>query len=263
MEIASETAPNARLRVVSGFELSIGGVTARLPTHVERLVAYLAVNERDQPRQRVAYQLWMDLPDARASANLRTTLWRARPTLDGHIVCRGGYLSLSPALDVDVRRLRSLARQLVHPEAQVNEADIDVALMAGDLLPDWDDEWLDAEREQLRQLRVHALEAWCRRLIAGGRFAEAVDVGLLALAVEPLRETAQRLVIEAHLGEGNPSEAHRRYRLYRTQLWEELGLEPSRGLRELVRPPHDSDAVRITVRRRSDLRHRRVIRSGS
>lgn len=261
MEESSE--PSARLRVVSGFDLSIDGVTIHLPSHVERLLAYLAVNERDQPRQRVAYHLWMDLPDARASANLRTALWRSRPALGGRVISRGGHLSLDPALDVDVRRLRSLARRLVHPESDVPEADVDVSLMVGDLLPDWDDEWIDAEREQLRQLRVHALEAWCRRLIAAGRFVEAVDVGLLALAVEPLRESAQRLVIEAHLGEGNPSEAHRRYRLFRTQLWEELGLEPSRGLRDLVGFPLDSGTTRIRARRHTDPRPRRVIRSGS
>lgn len=274
MEESSGASPSVRLRVVSGFQVSIGDAIVRVPFHVERLLAYLAIHERDQPRQRVASHLWMDLPDVRAAANLRTALWRGRAALGGLIVCTRGRLSLDPSCDVDVRRLDGLARRLLHTEADVAESDVDLSLMSGDLLPDWDDEWIDAERERVQQLRVHALEAWCRRLIADARFAEALDVGLLAVAVQPLRETAQRLVIEAHLAEGNVAEAHRRYQRFRTQLWDEMGLAPSRELRDLVATSMGGGvggaaggtvggASRIRARRRSGPRRRPVIRSGS
>ena len=263
MAESSVPAPFARLRVVAGFELSIDGATICLPSYVERVLAYLAVNERAQPRSRVAYQLWIDLPEVRASANLRTALWRGRRVLGGLIVCRGGYLSLDSALDVDVRRLQSQAQRLFDPDSELTDLDVDVSLMVGDLLPDWSDEWIDVERERLRQLRVHALEAWCKRLMEARRYAEALDVGIQALAVEPLRETAQRLVIEAHLAEGNPAEARRRYHLFRARLLDDLGLEPSIELRELVGLPSDPGRTRITVRRRIGPRHPPVIRSGS
>jgi DNA-binding SARP family transcriptional activator len=263
MDDRNEPSPCARLRVVSGFELSIDGSIVRLPSHVERVLAYLAVNDREQPRQRVAFQLWTDLPEVRASANLRTALWRGRSATGRLIVARCGYLSLDPRLDVDVRHLRALAGRLVHPGSTVDDAEVDLSLMVGDLLPDWDEEWIETERERLRQLRVHALEAWCRRLTTEGRHAEAVDVGLLALSAEPLRETAQRLVIEAHLAEGNPSEAHRCFDLFRTRLWDELGLEPSSGLTELVGLGGGPRRAPVRVRRRNGPRRRPVSRSGS
>jgi DNA-binding SARP family transcriptional activator len=262
MEESSGAVPTVRLRVVSGFQLSVDDQVVRVPIHVERVLAYLAIHDRDQPRHRVASHLWMDLPDVRAAANLRTALWRGRAALGGLIVCTRGRLSLDPLCDVDVRRLDGLARRLLHLEAEVSESDVDLSLMTGDLLPDWDDEWLDTERERIHQLRVHALEAWCGRLLAAGRFAEALDVGLLALAVEPLRETAQRLVIQIHLAEGNVAEACRRFQRFSAQLWDEMGLVPSRELRDLV----GTSAVggrHIRAPRRSGPRRRQVIRSGS
>ena len=92
------------------------------------------------------------------------------------------------------------------------------------------------ERERFRQLRLHALEALCRRLTQAGRFGAAVQAGLAAVAGEPLRESAHRTLIQAHLAEGNPGEAVRQYHLYRRLLAGEFAIEPSAAIRELVRP---------------------------
>ena len=60
--------------------------------------------------------------------------------------------------------------------------------------------------------------------------------GLAAVAGEPLRESAHRTLIRAHLAEGNPGEAVRQYHLYRRLLVGELALEPSAAIRGLVQP---------------------------
>ncbi len=99
--------------------------------------------------------------------------------------------------------------------------------LAGDLLPGWYDDWVIVERERIRQLRLHALEVLCENLSRSGRHAQAVDAGLSAVAEEPLRESAQRALIAAHLREGNVSEAVRQYDRYRKLLGASLGLEPS------------------------------------
>lgn len=54
--------------------------------------------------------------------------------------------------------------------------------------------------------------------------------------MEPLRETAHRTLIEAHLAEGNWSEARRQFRECRRLLREELGVEPSESTRRLIKP---------------------------
>ena len=107
-------------------------------------------------------------------------------------------------------------------------------LLAGDLLPGWDDDWVLAERERYRQLRLHTLEDLCARRRDEARFSDALRLGLVAVQSEPLRETAHRQVIEVHLAEGNACEALRQYDAFRRLLQAELGLPPSPAMRRLV-----------------------------
>jgi DNA-binding SARP family transcriptional activator len=90
------------------------------------------------------------------------------------------------------------------------------------------------ERERFHQLRLHALEALCDRLTTAGRYGEAIDAGLAAVTAEPLRESAHRVLIKAHLAEGNQGEADRQYQLCRRLLRDELGVDPSNALRALL-----------------------------
>lgn len=89
-------------------------------------------------------------------------------------------------------------------------------------------------------------------MTAGGRYAEAVEAALTAIDVEPLRESAQRALLEAHIGEANLIEARRGFMTYRALVRRGLGIEPSRELAGLVRfaqmsaqrLPPDIDALR-------------------
>ena len=108
----------------------------------------------------------------------------------------------------------------------LRDEDIDELMLAGDVLPDWYDDWIVIQRERFRQARLHALRLR-RTLVHRGRYESAIDVGLAAVAGEPLRESAHRAVILVHLAEGNRSEALRQYELCRRLLKEQLGLEPS------------------------------------
>lgn len=260
------------LKVLRCFELRVDHVVVSVPTNVERLLAYLAVQDCAQPRHHVAGHLWMDTVDARASANLRTTLWRARQTLGDCLVTNGGSLTLSPEIDIDLRHLTRQARRLLLLENELDEGDADPTLMRGDLLPDLDEEWIVGERERLRQLRVHALEALCAKLCRAGRTGEAVDVAMMAISVEPLRESAHRLLVTAHIAEGNLSEARRQYDRYCGLLWDDLGIEPSFALRSLIDRacpmagrgnPSPTPARDVMGRRQIVPRPRRAQRSGS
>ncbi|HYJ76863.1 MAG TPA: bacterial transcriptional activator domain-containing protein, partial [Kineosporiaceae bacterium] len=111
-----------------------------------------------------------------------------------------------------------------------------VRLLREDLLPDWDPDWLDAECAQHRQGRLHALERLCRRHRLAGDHERAITAALAAVGGEPLRETAQRELIEVYLAEGNHAEALRQYQSHRRRLRDELGLAPSPAIRALVSP---------------------------
>jgi DNA-binding SARP family transcriptional activator len=223
-----------RLRVLSGFELHVHGELTSLPSNVQRILGLLAVRRRALPRSSVASTLWMDTTDERAAANLRTALWRARQVSGDCVVIRGDLIALSPRVEVDLDEVVGLTHRLLDDGDEVRPEDRDPELLVGDLLPGWDEDWILFERERLRQLCIHALEAMCRKLSDAGHDGLAVDAGLAAVAAEPLRESAQRALVAAHLREGNVFEARRQYQTYRELLWNEMGIEPSESLRTLV-----------------------------
>ena len=109
-----------------------------------------------------------------------------------------------------------------------------VAILSAELLPDWYDDWVIAEAEDWRQLRMNALEALAGLLIERGRLADAAGAARAAMKVEPLRESAHAALIRVHLAEGNQSEALRVFDRYRVLLGSALGLRPTERLNELV-----------------------------
>jgi DNA-binding SARP family transcriptional activator len=90
------------------------------------------------------------------------------------------------------------------------------------------------EQEQYHQLRLYALEAMAKRLTTAGRHGEAVAAALAAVRAEPLRESAHRVLIDAHLAAGNRAAAQHQYEQCRRVLLDELGLEPTKSLRHLL-----------------------------
>ena len=238
------------VRLIDGFELRLDGSPVELPPSAQRLVAYVGLSEHPVLRPRVAGSLWLDTSDRQALGSLRSVLWRLRRSGIDLVECVGEQLTLRPDVTVDIRHHLQLARALVagtdRPDPRRHELE-----HTGELLPDWYDDWVLVERERYRQLRLHALERLCVDLTRAGMFARAVEVGLLAVAEEPLRESGQRALIRAHLAEGNAGEALRQYRTYAIGLREELGLEPSRHMEELVRgirPATGSGSVRRRLR---------------
>ena len=234
--VLPDVTPTAHLRLLGGFELRVGARPIALSLGPQRLLAFLALHTRPATRSSVAGTLWPEAAEERAAANLRSTLWRIRRTRLSLVSTMGSYLGLEPAVRVDVRDSIGAARRLL--DAQAGERDLDVAEVAlqGDLLPDWDDDWALLERERFRQIRLHALERRCDLLAAQGRSSDAIEAGLAVVAAEPLRESAHRSLIRAHLAEGNRAEALRQFSLYCRLMQDELGLEPSPEISGLVRP---------------------------
>lgn len=221
-----------RLSLLSAFALECDGATVHLPSTAQRVLAFVALHRHSVRRSFVAGSLWLDSPEERAFANLRSALWRLRRDGSRLVDVAGSELALARGVVVDLRVREELARGIV---AGTQPGDtVDAALFEGDLLPDWYDDWVVIEREHYRQLRLHALDSLCERLTAAGRLDEALEAGLAAVAGEPLRESAQRALIRVHLAEGNRGEAIRQYRLYRRLLADQIGIEPSPLMRELV-----------------------------
>jgi DNA-binding SARP family transcriptional activator len=234
------TADRARLELLDGFELRYDGATVTLPMSAQRVLAFVALHRHPVLRTYVAGKLWLESPEDHATSCLRSALWRLRKS--GHhelVEAVGPKLVLAPHVSVDAREAADWARRILDGEAEpaLNGANgANRFPLLGELLPDWYEDWVLLERERLRELRTHALEALCARLTAGERYGEAMEMAQAVVKLEPLRESAHRLLIRIHLAEGNQSEAIRQYRLYRRLLRDEVGLDPSKQMLELVAP---------------------------
>src|SRR5262249_31215414 len=140
-------------------------------------------------------------------------------------------LALGDNVVVDAVQVRRWAARLISGSASSEDLGLHPwPAHALDFLPGWYDDWVLMERERMRQQILHALEALSRQLSAAGRGAEAIEAALLAVGAEPLRESGQRVLIEAHLAEGNWVEGRRTLWAYRELLRRELDAEPSAEL---------------------------------
>jgi DNA-binding SARP family transcriptional activator len=215
------------LLLLRGFQLRWRDRSVDVPASSQRLLAFLALQDRALNRSFVAGTLWPETREARAAANLRTVLWRLHAFADDLVAVSGVNLALHSNVCVDVRALQAVAHRLLHVPQDVDLLAIDPGALSGELLPDHWDAWLVVERERARQLSLHALEALCRRCLDAGHPAHAVLAGTAAVEAEPLRESANRLLVEAHLAEGNRSEAIGQWQRYVRLLRDELGCDPS------------------------------------
>lgn len=222
-----------RVALLRGFVLWANDRAVGLPQNAERLLTFLALNGGTLRREYVAGSLWPESADSNASASLRTAVWRIQQSA-GHLIdADRTRLHLAEDVAVDVREATALALAVeIRPDLPVDAGILD--LLDSELLPDWYDDWLPPHRERWRQTRLHSLESLALRMARAGRFALAVDAALAAVRAEPLRESANRCLIQVHLAEGNVSEARRVLDLHRQAIRADLGIEPSPQLVALV-----------------------------
>lgn len=225
----------ARLGVLGSFSLQIDGELTSLPMNAQRLVCFLALHDGALLRQHVAGSLWGDTTDQLASGSLRSALWRLGHPVHPLVEVDDVHLRLAPNVAVDIYSSEELARRVLDDAHELSESDMDGALLASELLPDWTEDWVLLRRENHTQLRLRALEALCRRLTDMGRFGQAVQAGMLAVSGEPLRESAQRSLIGAHIAEGNIDAATTQFDSFRELLHDKLDLEPSEEMQSLVK----------------------------
>lgn len=226
--------PRLRLSLFGGFELRDRERLVRLPLSAERLVAFLAIQNRPLHRAYVAGSLWPETTDDRAGASLRSSLWRLRRRRPPLLEASATHLRLGEGVSVDVHEVMALVWRVIDSAAHLSEVTLATLSVPAELLPGWYEDWVIMERERLRQLRLHALEILCERFTSNRLFGQAVEAGLAAVRDEPLRESAHRALMKAYLAEGNAGEALRQYRRYRQLLHEELGLAPSPEMNQLL-----------------------------
>jgi DNA-binding SARP family transcriptional activator len=231
------------LRVLrDGVEVDLGRPKQRL------LLAVLVAAGGDTVSvDRLVDELWGDEPPPRVASSVQAYVSKLRNALEPDRPARAaprilvtrapGYALDLPPDRLDATRFASEAdevRTLLHAgrferaHALAGEA---LGRWRGDVLADLADEAV-ARREAPRW---HAL----RLAVAEDRLHAAVELGLHTTAIadleslvadNPLRERSLGLLLRALYLGGRPVEALERYRAYRAELQEELGLDPGAEL---------------------------------
>jgi DNA-binding SARP family transcriptional activator len=241
-----------QVHLIGAFVLWVDGRRVHLGRREERFLAFLAIRGPCH-RPYVAGTLWPNSDESRALNSVRAAVLKVRRAAPDVLEVDGSTLSLRPSVSVDVVDLNDVAEQVV----QDNGWDAERAerlLSTGDLLPGWYDDWVLFERERLHHRRIRALESLARHELDYGRPDLALTAARDAVSLEPLRESARRLLIRAHMALGNRALAANVLAEYRRDLAHDLGIEPSEEMYQEVREGlagTGPGAIEIPVRRRA------------
>src|SRR4051794_10126717 len=185
---------------------------------------------RTVPVDRLAEGLWGDEPPASAPQMIQLYVSHLARFVDGSgagIVPHGrGYELELTGCDVDVRRFEHLLE-----DCRAREA---LDLWRGDPLGDVADApFAASEIRRLDELRLRATECAIDADLAAGRHAEVLGELEALVAEQPLREHLRAQHMLALYRSGRQSDALAAYRDPRSDLVEEVGVEPGAELRGL------------------------------
>jgi len=237
---ASVRRVNLEFRLLGTLEVE-GGAAALGSGKQRAMLAYLLLRRNDAvPREALVDALWGEDPPATAAHALDVYASRVRKTLggDGLLESRGGSFRLNvPDESVDVGRFERLlaeVRGTPDPGQRLAAADQALALWRGRALADvLDEPFARPESERLEEERLVVAEERFDALLALGRHDETIGELQAFVREHPLRDRPRRELMLALYRAGRQSEALEVYREGRTILRDELGLDPSRELREL------------------------------
>lgn len=228
------------LILLGGFEARLAsGTPLLLPNNkAQALLAYLAMAPgRPHLRDKLATLLWPSTGDEQARQSLRQALVTLRRALGTQPILFADHREVAlegASLDVDVVRFEAL---LADSSGAALEAA--AALYQGDLLegirvkePPFD-EWLQRERERLRELARQGLLTLLTQQLGAGSAGPAIRTALRVLALDPAQEAVHRELMRLFQRQGRRGDALRQYRLCVDALQRELGVEPQPETRRL------------------------------
>ncbi|MDR7475719.1 MAG: BTAD domain-containing putative transcriptional regulator [Armatimonadota bacterium] len=233
-----------RFKVVQGDRLIPGSVWPS--QKAQELLAYLVTRlPRRVPREVIQEVLWPAADGRSASGVFHSTLYLLRRALEpemeegigsAYIVQYQSLYGLSERVDcwVDVDAFVSRCHQAQGADASGDTGEAirlwgeAESLYAGDFLEEFPyAEWTISERERLREAYVQALEKLAEGWLRTGEYPRSIEYGRKAIAADPCREGAYRLLMQALALSGQRAEALRWFRECASTLQREFGTAPS------------------------------------
>ncbi len=241
-----------RLDLLGGLSYWDGQVSVPLHGSAGAVVALIALSPAPVERAVAAGTIWGEVGESRANGNLRSTLWRLRKTAEGLVDEDHGRLAIDRDVSIDHRDVAAWSDRLIGGDATDADLDRRISPVDMELLPGHYDDWVVFERERLRQRLLHAVEALALAQARRGRFGDAIESAMVAIAADPMRESAHKVAVQCHLAEHNVVEAYREQHAYVEIMDRELGIAPSDQFMRLV----PSAVVETLGEPRVDVGHR-------
>lgn len=210
---------------------------AGLPTEPPRgkkvwgLIAYLLSTSRPPDRGHVAEMLFSEADDPLRA--LRWTLNEARRLLPGEVEGDPLVLKLVPGCVVDTAvvlsgrweeavALPAIGRELLEG--------VDLSASPGF------DAWLLNERRLMRAASQAVLREAALAYLGTGRYDAAIDSAVKLVAIDPLEESHQEILIRTYSSAGDRTSAARQLQACRALFQRELGIEPAASLEAALAP---------------------------
>ncbi len=206
---------------------------------LQSFLSYLLLH-RDAPqsRQQLAYLFWPDSNDSQARTNLRNILFKLRgafPEVDNYLEVNQQTLWWKPdknlQLDLAVY-LKSVeltdltgsgTDQIAHRQALVAVTQT----YPGDLLPSCYDDWIQPERDRLKQGYIQLLEELVGILEADEDLDHAILATRQLIRFNNLSERYYQILMDLYMSKGDKAQAVRTYHQCVGILEKEMGFDPS------------------------------------
>ncbi len=237
-----------QFRILGSLSVVGNGKVAALGPPKQRALLAILLTRPDEvvPVERLTELLWGAAAPRTAEHSIQiyvSDLRRAFDALGGSdrlVTRQPGYLLHTDPDSVDAWRFERLAREGTRL-AEIGDQDAGrsmirdaLSLWAGPPLADFPyEEFAQPIARRLSELRLTAVEVYAAASLETGRNTEALDLLASAVQDDPLRERARELLMLALYRSGRHAEALRSFHVLRTQLADELGVDPSPSIRAL------------------------------
>jgi DNA-binding SARP family transcriptional activator/class 3 adenylate cyclase/tetratricopeptide (TPR) repeat protein len=223
-----------RVTLLGELTLELDGRQLELPAsrRARSVLGLLALERRTHPRGQIAARFWPDVLDESARTSLRSALSSLRRALgadaDRYLLGTRDGVALAGPDEVwtDIGEFEGLVA--------AGRLDDALELSRGDLLEDFDDDWIYERRDEHRTRVSALLERMAAAADAAGDPTTAIALNRRQVALDPLSEEAQRELIRRLAAGGDRSAALSTYRRLADRFAAELGIVPSPATRELV-----------------------------
>ena len=227
-----------KIQVKAG-ERTLSGADWQVQTARDLLFLLLS-NPEGLTKEQIGELFWPDSSFSELKLRFKNTIYRLRHAAGKEVIVFQGdiFYQFNRNLDYEYD-VESFLKEIALAEKESNQARAAahyrsaLKLYRGAYLPEVDLEWALVERERLHQIRMVAILALGRSLLASRDYDGALRLSQQALSDDPCQEEAHRLAMRVYAAQGNRAMVTRQYELCRQSLLDEVGADPSNQTRIL------------------------------